>query len=198
VPPRRPLAVAITGGIGAGKSEALRSFGRHGVPTISSDDIVHRLLREDESVRGAMLERFGGGVLDAEGQLDRRAIGRRVFPDPKALEWLESLLHPLVVREYLDWRDGLAEQPNPPLLCVTEVPLLYEVGGEQRFDVVVVITAPEAVRRGRARTAIDDRASRLIPDDDKAKRADFVYVNDGTIEQLDAFVSGVIGKLTER
>ena len=198
MPSRRPLAVAITGGIGAGKSEALRSFGRHGVPTISSDDIVHRLLREDESVRAAMLERFGPGVLDADGQLDRRAIGRRVFPDPKALAWLESLLHPLVVREYLSWRDRLAEQPDPPPLCVTEVPLLYEVGGDQRFDVVVVITAPEEVRRGRARTAIDDRASRLIPDDEKAKRADFVYVNDGTIEQLDAFVSGVIGKLTER
>ena len=78
----------ITGGIGAGKSEALRSFARHGVPTISSDDIVHRLLREDESVRAAMLERFGSGVLDANGELDRRAIGHRVFPDPKALAWL--------------------------------------------------------------------------------------------------------------
>ena len=176
----------------------MRSFARHGVPTISSDDIVHRLLREDESVRAAMLERFGPSVLDAAGQLDRRAIGHRVFPDPKALAWLESLLHPLVVREYLAWRDRLAEQQDPPALCVTEVPLLYEVGGEQRFDVVVVITAPEQVRRARARTAIDDRASRLIPDEEKAKRADFVYVNDGTIEELDAFVSGVIGKLTRR
>ena len=61
-----------------------------------------------------------------------------------------------------------------------------------------MITAPDELRRARARTAMDDRASRLISDDEKAKRADFVYVNDGTIEQLDAFVSGVIGKLTRR
>ena len=79
---------------------------------------------------------------------------------------------------------------------MTEVPLLYEVGGDTRFDVVVVITAPEQLRKARARTPVDDRTSRLIPDKEKAKRADFVYVNTGSLEQLDEFVSGVIGKLT--
>jgi dephospho-CoA kinase len=83
----------------------------------------------------------------------------------------------------------------PPDLCATEVPLLYEVGGDTRFDAVVVVTAPPELRRARARTSVDDRSERLIPDEEKAKRADFVYVNDGTLDDLDEFVSGVVAKL---
>ena len=90
----RPVAVAITGGIGAGKTEALHAFARHGAATISSDDIVHRLLREDSGVRAALLERFGTGVLDDAGNVDRAAISRIVFGDAEALAWLEALLHP--------------------------------------------------------------------------------------------------------
>ena len=138
----RPIAVAITGGIGAGKSEALAAFARHGAATISSDDIVHRLLREDEAVRAALLERFGDDVLDEDGEVDRGAIAEIVFADREALEWLEGLLHPLVVQEYMGWRERLAELDDPPSVTATEVPLLYEVGGEDRFDAVVVVTAP--------------------------------------------------------
>src|SRR5918912_999368 len=103
----RPLAVAITGGIGAGKSEALAAFERHGAATISSDEIVHRLLREDEQVRAALLDRLGEGILDEAGQLDRSAIADAVFPDRKELDWLEQLLHPRVVQEYHRWREEL-------------------------------------------------------------------------------------------
>jgi len=136
--PSRPVAVAITGGIGAGKTEALNAFARHGAATISSDDIVHRLLREDDDVRSALLERFGTGILDDAGNADRAAISRIVFDDAQELAWLESLLHPRVVAEYLAWREGLAELTDPPAVNVTEVPLLYEVGGEERFDALVV------------------------------------------------------------
>jgi dephospho-CoA kinase len=192
----RPVAVAITGGIGAGKTEALQAFARHGAATISSDDIVHRLLREDDDVRAALLERFGTGILDEAGNIDRRAISRLVFGDAEALAWLEALLHPRVVAEYLEWRERLAAAPNPPAVSATEVPLLYEVGGEGRFDVVVVITAPEEVRRERARvTSPKEREQRLLPDEEKAARGDFVYVNDGTREQLDEFVAGVMQRL---
>jgi dephospho-CoA kinase len=196
---RRPVSVAITGGIGAGKTEALAAFARHGAATISSDDIVHRLLREDKDVRAALLERFGTGILDEAGNVDRRAISQIVFDDRVALAWLETLLHPRVVAEYLEWRERLAGKPNPPAVCATEVPLLYEVGGESRFDVVVVITAPEDVRRERARVASpEEREGRLISDEEKAARADFVYVNDGTREELDAFVAGVVEQLAVR
>src|SRR2546421_11289219 len=118
----RPVAVAITGGIGAGKTEALRAFARHGAATISSDDIVHRLLREDDGVRASLLERFGDGILDEAGNVDRRAIGDRVFGDEESLAWLESLLHPRVVAEYLEWREQLAGQADPPAGCVTQGP----------------------------------------------------------------------------
>jgi dephospho-CoA kinase len=191
----RPVAVAVTGGIGAGKSEALAAFARHGAETISSDEIVHRLLREDPEVKAALVAELGEGILDGAGQIDRSAVAELVFPDPERLRWLESLLHPLVVGEYLAWRERLAELPEPPAVCTTEVPLLYEVGAETRFDAVVVVTAPADLRRERAGVAVDERSARLVPDEEKMRRADFAYVNDGSLEQLDAFVAAVLAEL---
>jgi dephospho-CoA kinase len=194
----RPLAVAVTGGIGAGKSEALRSFERHGAAVISSDEIVHRLLSGNEDVRRALLDRFGEQILDDSGQVDRGAIAELVFSDREALAWLEGLLHPLVVQEYLSWREELGRQEVPPAVCATEVPLLYEVGGEKRFDAVVVITAPPEVRSSRSSVPLEARERRLIPDEEKVKRADFAYVNDGTTADLDAFVAEVMRELEGR
>jgi dephospho-CoA kinase len=195
----RPVAVAITGGIGAGKTEALQAFARHGAATISSDDIVHRLLREDDDVRDVLLHRFGTGILDDADNVDRAAISRIVFDDHEALAWLEALLHPRVVAEYLAWREALAGLPDPPAVSATEVPLLYEVGGEERFDVVVAITAPEDVRRERSSVSSpEERETRLIADDEKAARADFSYVNDGTRQQLDDFVAVTMRALEAR
>jgi len=189
------VAVAVTGGIGAGKSEALRAFARHGAAVISSDDIVHELLHDDPEVSGAVVERLGEGVLGDDGHIDRGAVGRLVFSDPEALRWLEELLHPRVVERYLRWREELAEQPDPPAVCVTEVPLLYEVGGESRFDKVVVVTASPEARIARHIGPMRDRERRLLTDEEKAKRADFVYVNDGTRAELDEFVAGVVAAL---
>ena len=193
----RPIAVAITGGIGAGKSEALEAFRHHGAATVSSDEIVHHLLATDDTVRDALVARLGEGVLGEDGRPDRVRIAKVVFADRDALTFLEGLLHPLVAREYLTWRDQLAQLPKPPRVCVTEVPLLYEAGGESRFDKVVVITAPRQLREQRRRVRRDDRDQRLIPDREKAKRADFVYVNTGSLEELDEWVGSVMAKLTE-
>lgn len=193
---RRPLAVAITGGIGAGKSTALAAFRRHGAATVSSDEIVHHLLATDPEVRRALVERFGDEILGPDGAPDRERLALRVFRDREALDFLEGLLHPLVSREYLAWREQLASLPNPPKVCVTEVPLLYEAGADERFDKVVVITAPAKLREARRGGRRDDRESRLIPDREKVKRADFVYVNTGTPEELDAWVAEVMATLT--
>jgi dephospho-CoA kinase len=190
----RLLAVAITGGIGAGKSEALAAFRRHGAATVSSDEIVHELLRREE-VRRAIVERLGNGVVGPDGELDRGAIGVVVFNDRDALAWLESLLHPLVSAEYLRWRDQLALLPAPPRVCVTEVPLLYEAGTDSQFDKVVVITAPRKLRQARSQAALDGREQRLIDDREKIARADFAYTNTGTIDELDAFVGSVMAAL---
>jgi dephospho-CoA kinase len=196
-PASRPIAVAITGGIGAGKSTALACFRRHGAATVSSDEIVHHLLASDPGVKEALVERFGDEILGENGAPDRERIAVRVFRDRDALDFLEKLLHPLVSREYLTWREQLAALPSPPAVCVTEVPLLYEVGGEERFDKVVVITAPSKLREARRGGRKDDREARLLPDRKKVERADFAYVNTGTPEELDAWVAGVMATLTE-
>jgi dephospho-CoA kinase len=191
----RPTAVAITGGIGAGKSEALAAFARHGAATVSSDEIVHELLRNDE-VREKIVERFGNGVVAPNGQLDRGAVGTIVFNDHGELTWLENLLHPLVTFEYMTWRERLAELPDPPQVCVTEIPLLYEVGAEERFDKVVVITAPAEERRARAQATMHERDRRFLPDEEKVARADYAYTNTGTLTELDKFVGSVMDDLT--
>jgi dephospho-CoA kinase len=196
-PTSRPIAVAITGGIGAGKSTALACFRRHGAATVSSDEIVHHLLASDPGVKEALVERFGDEILGENGAPDRERIAVRVFRDRDALDFLEKLLHPLVSREYLTWREQLAALPSPPAVCVTEVPLLYEVGGEERFDKVVVITAPSKLREARRGGRKDDREARLLPDREKVGRADFAYVNTGTPEELDAWVAGVMATLTD-
>jgi dephospho-CoA kinase len=192
----RPLAVAITGGIGAGKSTALECFRRHGAATVSSDEIVHHLLATDPEVKRALVERLGEEILGEDGAPDRERIALRVFRDRKSLDFLEKLLHPLVSREYMAWREQLAALPDPPEVCVTEVPLLYEVGAETRFDKVVVITAPAKLREARSGGRTDDREARLVPDREKAKRADFTYVNTGTPDELDAWVADVMATLT--
>ena len=192
----RPIAVAITGGIGAGKSEALAAFARHGAAVISSDDIVHRLLREDEAVHTALRERFGDEVFGEDGAVDRAAVAELVFADSIALDWLEALLHPLVVKEYMGWRERQAELDDPPSVTATEVPLLYEVGGEGRFDAVVVVTAPPEVRGARTEVSAEEREPRLLPDSVKVAQADFAYVNDGSLEKLDDFVQAVLQELT--
>jgi len=192
----RPVAVAITGGIGAGKSEALRSFARHGAAVVSSDEIVHRLLDGDEEVRSALRERWGDRVFRDDGVVMREAIGHIVFEDPAELDWLEGLLHPRVVDEYLSWRERLAELDDPPRVSATEVPLLYEVGGQDRFDAVVVVTAPAEVRGARTEVSAEEREPRLLPDTAKIAQADFAYVNDGSREKLDDFVQAVLRELT--
>ena len=193
---RRPIAVAITGGIGAGKSEALYAFQKAGAATVSSDEIVHHLLRTDPAVKAAIVGELGEGVLDEEGGVDRARVAKVVFGDRAKLDFLEKLLHPRVAAEYLQWREQLAELPNPPRVTVTEVPLLYETGGDKRFDKVVVITAPAKLREQRRRVVRDNRDARLIPDKEKVKRADFAYVNTGTLEDLDDWVAGVMRELT--
>jgi dephospho-CoA kinase len=192
---RRPLAVAITGGIAAGKSEALAAFARHGAVVASSDEIVHRVYREDGELKAALRARWGDAVFDPDGEVDRAAVGRIVFADRVELDWLERQIHPRVVRTHEAWLEELRRQDEPPALAVVEVPLLYETGGEDRFDKVVVVTAPPAVRELR-RGGLAEREARLVPEEEKLDRADFAFVNDGTLAALDAFVAGVLERLS--
>jgi dephospho-CoA kinase len=94
--------------------------------------------------------------------------------------------------------EELAQRRDSPKLAVNEVPLLYEAGAEGRFDAVVVISAPREVRESRAGARLDEREVRLIPDEEKARRADFAYVNDGSLDDLDQFVKEVVEDLENR
>jgi dephospho-CoA kinase len=180
----RPVTVALTGGIAAGKSEALAAFARHGAATASSDAFVHRLLAEDEEVRQAIRERWGEAAVG-----DRGRIAKIVFDDRAELDWLEQLLHPRTRELAQEWLGSTGAQ-----IEVIEIPLLFETGRESGFDKVVVITAPREVRESR-RAGFSDREARLLPDDEKVGRADFAFVNDGTLAELDEFVAGVVGSL---
>jgi dephospho-CoA kinase len=162
---------------------------------VSSDEIVHHLIRTDPEVKAAMLERLGEGILDENGEIDRAKVGQVVFGDRDALAWLEGLLHPRSSAEYLSWREQLAKLPGAPAVCVTEVPLLYEVGAQDRFDKVVAITAPRLLREQRTNVPMEGREERLIDDREKVKRADYSYVNTGGLAELDAWVAGVMEEL---
>ncbi|MDQ3163166.1 MAG: dephospho-CoA kinase [Gaiellaceae bacterium] len=192
-----PVAVAITGGIGAGKSEALYAFQKAGAATVSSDEIVHHLLATDADVRAALVGELGEGILGEDGQIDRARVADVVFANRSKLDFLEGLLHPLVAAEYLRWREQLSGLESPPDVCVTEVPLLFESGAEARFDKVVVITAPAKLREQRRRVRRDDRDQRLLPDAEKVGRADFAYVNTGSLDDLDVWVRGVMTELRQ-
>jgi dephospho-CoA kinase len=190
-----PLTIGLTGGIAAGKSEALAAFGRLGAATLSSDAVVHDLL-EGEPLRGEMVERWGPEVAPPGAPTDRGLIGSIVFAQPEELAWLESRIHPAVGAETAAWIGGLAAETA---VAVIEVPLLFEGGREAAFDTTVSIVAAEDVRRERAaargHALVDAREARQLTQEEKAERADHVVVNDGSVEDLEAALSALLAKL---
>src|SRR3954447_20465 len=186
-----PRVVGLTGGIGSGKSEALAAFRRRGAATLSSDDVVRELYGRPE-VAAAVAEHFGDGVVSPSGEIARAAIARRVFADDAELRWVESLLLPLIFEEFTRWRDAQVAACAP--LLVHEAPTLFEAGVEERYDAIVTITAPAEVREAR-RPGSAARMAAQLPEDEKARRSDYVYENTGDLEQLDAFVGRVIEAL---
>lgn len=189
-----PLKIGLTGGIAAGKSEALKAFARLGAATLSSDAVVHELL-EGEPLRGRLAERWGPEVL-ADGGVDRAKIGEVVFADPEELTWLEQQIHPLVQARTAEW---LLSLPTETEVAVVEVPLLFEVGGERPFDTTVAVVAGDEVRRERAaargHALVDEREARQLTQGEKAERAEHVVENDGSVEDLEQALSALLEKL---
>jgi dephospho-CoA kinase len=192
----RPLTIGLTGGIAAGKSEALAAFGRLGAETISSDAVVHELL-ETEPLLPRLRERWGEEVAPG-GTVDRERIGSIVFADRDELAWLEAQIHPLVGERIGEWLRSL---PQGTEVAVIEVPLLFESEMEAVFDTTVAVVAAEAVRRGRAEARghalVEGREERQLGQDEKAARADHVVENDGSIEELERRLSALLGTLLE-
>lgn len=158
---------------------------------LSSDAVVHELYRRP-AIRDAVIERVGPQVLDADGEVDRAALGAVAFGDPELLAFLERLLHPLVALESERFRRK-AEQAGARV-AVQEIPLLFERGGADRFDATVLITAPDEVRRARD-PRVATRQLHQLPEDEKRALADEVFVNDGSLEELDAWVADLVRRL---
>ncbi|HEX2096044.1 MAG TPA: dephospho-CoA kinase [Solirubrobacterales bacterium] len=189
-----PLTIGLTGGIAAGKSEALAAFQRLGAATISSDAVVHELL-DCEPLLGLLVERWGEGVAPA-GKVDRGKVGEIVFADPRQLSWLEEQIHPLV-GERIGAR--LSALPEGTEVAVVEVPLLFEAEMEKVFDTTVAIVTADGLRRERAEarghTLVAEREARQLSQSEKAARAEHVVANDGSLEDLERHLSELLDKL---
>jgi dephospho-CoA kinase len=189
--------VGLTGGIGAGKSEALKALEALGAKTLSSDAVVHDLLTTGE-IRDALVERFGEDVAP-HGEVDRGKVASVVFEDPGQREWLETLLWPRVGQRIFEWREGVESLDPRPRAAVVEVPLLFESGMESVFDTTIAVVADEQVREDRAAArgheGVASRTLRQLPQEQKAQRADFAVRNDGTLDDLRAKLSEVLARM---
>lgn len=189
-----PLTIGLTGGIAAGKSEALAAFQRMGAATISSDAVVHQLL-ESEPLLGRLIERWGDAVAPG-GIVDRGRIGEIVFADADELSWLESQVHPLVGERIGCWLESLSADIE---IAVVEVPLLFESEMDGVFDTTVAVVSSDEIRRIRAEARghvlVGEREARQLTQDEKAKRAAQVVLNDGSLDDLQRALSAVVEKL---
>lgn len=190
-----PPFVGLTGGIGAGKSEALAALSRLGAATISTDRVVHDLY-EDPAVRDAVVDRWGPSVV-VDGRVDRRAVAKFAFASDEEREWLEGLLWPLVGERVAAWR--AAESARGAVALVVETPLLFEAGLEGNYDATIAIVADEEVRAARAgargHEALDERTARQLSQAEKASRATYAVENSGSLRELEQELSGVLAKL---
>lgn len=189
--------VGLTGGIGAGKSEALKALADLGAATLSTDAVVHELLESDD-LRDLIVERLGPEVA-RDGKLDRSQIAERVFADATHRAWLEGELWPRVGARVAEFKGEVDAAEPPPRAAVVEVPLLFESGMEGAFDHTIAVVAEEALRTERAgargHAGLESRTSRQLSQEEKAQRADFVIRNDGGLQELKEALSRVLATI---
>ena len=186
--------VGLTGGLGAGKSTALAELTALGAVVLSSDAVVHELY-DTAQVADSVRERFGSEVF-AGDRVDRGAIARRVFASAEDRLWLERLLWPMVAERAKEFYEQACRREPPPRAAVVEVPLLFEAGAAPRFQATIAVVADDALRAtriaARDQAALASREARQLPQAEKARRATYVVVNDGTVEELRASLADVL------
>jgi dephospho-CoA kinase len=178
------LVVGLTGGIATGKSTVAGMLADLGAEVISADDLVHRLLAEDASVRSDIVRKFGGSVLDKRGSIDRQALGRIVFENPEQRAVLEAIIHPLVLQTLKREVDAFRRKTCGVL--VLEIPLLIEVGAFDLIDKVLVVTAEQETqicrlekREAMSRDAALARIASQMPLSEKVRYGDWVVDTTG-------------------
>jgi dephospho-CoA kinase len=197
----RPVVpfVGLTGGMGAGKSSALKALQELGAQVLSTDAVVHELYG-DGQVRDAVVERWGAEVAPG-GVVDRAAVAERAFAGVDGeRHWLEGLLWPLVGARIAAWLEHVRALRPAPRAAVVEVPLLFEAGMEAGFDATIAVIADEQTRAeraaGRGHALPDERLARQLSQEEKAQRATFVVHNDGSEGDLRRKLADVLGKLS--
>jgi dephospho-CoA kinase len=196
-PSEDPFRIAITGGIGSGKSTALQMFAARGAAVLDADEVVHSLLQQP-ALREEIAVALGISPFEA-GQEGRRELAEVVFAEGPGLERLQGIIFPLVRRYVEAWFAD--ERVRAAGLAVVELPMLHEAGMEGLFDRIVLITAPPELRKSRQAREIsgeqfDRRSSRQLPEEDKRSRSHLVYENTGSTEELDEFVASVVAAVT--
>jgi dephospho-CoA kinase len=197
------IRVGLTGNIASGKSSVARLWAREGACVVDADVLARRAVEPGSPGLRRVVEAFGEGVLDGAGALDRAALRRIVFHDAAARARLEAIVHPEVARLRAEEEARLEREGCR--IVVHDIPLLYEVGLEGEFDLVVLVDAPEALRLERLvreRGLEAGEARRMIaaqmPAEEKRGRADVVIDNDGTLDALEARAEAVWEMLRRR
>lgn len=198
------LRVGLTGGIATGKSYVTRRIAEAGLPVIDADRLAREAVAPGSAGLGAVVNRFGRGILTDGGALDRARLGTLVFSDAGARADLEALIHPEVRRRIAEWQAGLVSNGyRGPL--VADIPLLFETGRTGDFDAVVVVACDPARQRARlierdglAEDEADRRIAAQWPIADKVRDADYVVSTDGTFEDTDAQVDMLVRQLHDR
>ena len=195
-------SIGVTGGIGSGKSAFVARLAEHdGVRAVYADDLAKRIMAEHPSVRAALVARFGPETYTAAGDLDRTHLAGRVFGDTEALAALNAIVHPAVRTGLLEaMEDARAEGVR---LFVYEAALVFETGGDEVLDTVVVVDAPVETRiarvqarDGATREAVLARMAHQIDPAEARRRADLVVTNDGDLGALHAEADALSRRLT--
>lgn len=180
------LRIGLTGGIGSGKTAVSDRFAELGVPVIDTDVLARELVEPGEPALDRLAEMFGNDILQADGRLDRERLRALVFSNPGAKKRLESIMHP-AIRDELQKRAETLESPY----CVIVVPLLVETNFQEMVDRVLVVDAPREQRicwvmerNGMTRSDVEQIMESQASSEERARVADDIIDNDGTLEEL--------------
>lgn len=197
---RRPLRVALTGGIATGKSYVRARFEDLGVPTIDADKLAREVVAPGTPGLAAVISRFGTAILDPFGALDRRKLASIVFANSSDRTALEAIIHPEVGRATDEWFEAL---PPSHAFAIADIPLLYETGRDRDFQKVIVTAChpEEQIRRVIRRDLVSEpdarqRVAAQLPIGDKLKRADYVIQTDGPYSETDKQVQSLFEALS--
>lgn len=180
------LKIALTGGIGSGKTEVTQYFRKLGVTVLDADEISHELTSKNKFILGRIADTFGKSVMNLDNSLSRKNLRELIFSDKAAKAQLEAILHP-EIRRHMQEAANLLDTPY----CIFSIPLLVETGQAQNFDRVLVVEASTNIRRQRIRrrsnltdSDIDAVLTAQVSDAERRKSADDLVINDGSLNEL--------------